>query len=156
MVDAPYGVLTDWSKLEQLRGRSVVEGVPEGVAGVTVGVADTMLSDSLQPLGGDDIAQSNTPGRLDVEVGSPFIQQRDEGNNTDELMEAMSLTGRVGSVRKLVMFTDGGLDHGGTEIATGQYAAVIAPLEGRKLTVLAKQGGCVRVQGNGCRRTGVS
>ena len=99
-----------------------------------------MLSDSLQPLGGDDIAQSNTPGRLDVEVGSPFIQQRDKGNNTDELMEAISLARRVGSVRKLVMSTDGGLDHGGTGTAAGQYAAVIAQLEGRKLTVLAKQG----------------
>ena len=121
MVDAPYGVLTDWSKLEQLRGKSVVEDVPEGAAGVTVGVADTMLSDSLQPLGGDDMAQGSISIRSDADVESPVIQQRDEGNNTDELIEAMSLTGRVGSAKKLVMFTDGGLDHGGTGTAAGQY-----------------------------------
>ena len=60
-----YGVLTDWGKLEQLRGGSVVEGDLEGIVEVTIGVADTIFASSLQPLEG-----------------------------------------------KLVMFTDGGLDHG--------------------------------------------
>ena len=94
MVDAPYGVLTDWSKLEQLRGKSEVLGDLECVAEVTIGAADTIFGSSLMSSGG-----------------------------------------------KLVMFTDGGLDHGGTGSAAGQYAAVIAWLDGMNLAVLAKQGG---------------
>ena len=43
----------DWleSKLEQLKG-SVVVGDLEGVAEVTIGVADTILASSLRPLEG--------------------------------------------------------------------------------------------------------
>ena len=94
MVDAPYGVLTDWSKLEQLRGRSEVLGGLDGLAEVTIGAGDAIFGSTFQPVEG-----------------------------------------------KLVLFTDGGLDHGGTGSAAGQYAAVVARLEGRKLVVLAKQGG---------------
>ena len=120
----------------------MAEGDLVGVAEVTVRVADTMFAGSLQPLGGVDIAHSNTSGRSGVDVGSLVIQQRNKSNNTDELTQALSLTSGRRSERKLVMFTDVGLDHGGTGSAAGQFAAVIAQLGGRKLTMLAKQGVC--------------
>ena len=144
MVTGACGILTDWGKLQNVK---------------EVSARDV------------DIAQSNTVDRSGVAVGFPVIQQEDKSNSADELTEALSLTSWGRSERKLVVFTDGGLDHGGTMSAAGQYAAVIAERllgctrvrlgkkERSKLKVLAKQGGVCQGpsrRGSGCLRTGVN
>ena len=117
--------LTGWRKLES------ISGVPAGDA---------------------DTTQSNT----DARSGAVYKGQlRPSANNsTDELTEAPSLTSWGKLERRLVVFTDGRLDHGGKGSAAGQYATVIAErVQGSarlddfgkrdttKLKVLAKQGG---------------